>query len=139
MSNAMQSTMAGLWFQERIAAAGWQSFNVAMDQATLADSVFNPADALRLLVTDADGDCMDGGTAATVCEVPRSAFYADNIPAMGLADWERALARMALCMLASWRNEWRRERGYMDEVEDVTTAPDRFFDVVASGFRQRAN
>lgn len=136
MSNAAAVAMKALWFQQVMGAARWDQFNVTMDQVTLAAAVANPADALRLLVSVSDEDGLEGNQAAELCEVSRDAFFAHAAPTLSAADWERALARLALSMLASWRNEWRRQQGRpVEEMEDVTQAPADFFAMVAAGIK----
>lgn len=136
MSNVAAVAMKALWFQQVMGAARWDQFNVSMDQSTLAAAVANPADALRLLVWVSEDDGLEGDRAAELCEVPRDAFFSHAAPTLSAADWERALARLALSMLASWRNEWRRQQGRpVEEMEDVTQAPADFFAMVAAGIR----
>lgn len=131
----MQSAMNGLWFKQVIANDHGGGFALNMDQATLALSTFNPADALRLL-TWVEGECLDSEDAAAICEAPENLFYAGAAPTMSREKWERALGRLALCLFASMRNEWRFEHGRdASEMEDVLTAPADFFAVLESGFK----
>lgn len=139
----MRVAMQGLWFQQVVAnhQGGHGQFALDMDQDTLALATFNPADALRLLIwpNGFEDASMGSEDAAAICEAPPDLFYAEGVPTMTQADWERTLGRLTLSLFASMRNDWRREqRRDESEFEDVLTAPADFFWLIKSGLKVQA-
>jgi hypothetical protein len=137
MKHAMKLAMQGQQFKLAMANSQEGQHALEMNQETLAHSILNPADALRLLIWS-HGECLDGDDAAAICEAPADLFYADGVPAMTQGDWERVLGRLTLSLFASMRNEWRQDQGRDEsELEDVLTAPADFFHLLKSGFKHQ--
>ncbi|UCV27013.1 hypothetical protein [Ferribacterium limneticum] len=139
MKHAMRVAMRGQQFKMAVLNSEDTQFALDMNQETLAHSILNPADALRLMIWSRPGDCLDSDDAAAICEAPPDLFYAEGVPTMTQADWERTLGRLTLSLFASMRNDWRQAQGRDEsEFEDVLTAPADFFWLIKSGLKVQA-